>query len=55
MCTFITAPLSSLLIDKFSVRVAMVTGGVLYTVGFFCTACASSIGLSIFTFGVIAG
>jgi MFS family permease len=50
-----TAPLSSALIDHFSVRTAMMTGGLLYTIGFLSTAFAPNISLSVLTFGVIAG
>ncbi|XP_060597326.1 monocarboxylate transporter 9-like [Ruditapes philippinarum] len=51
----LAAPLSSALIDHFSVRTAMMTGGLLYTIGFLSTAFAPNISLSVLTFGVIAG
>ncbi|WAR22121.1 MOT14-like protein [Mya arenaria] len=49
------APLSSLLIDRFSCRVTLVLSGVCYTVGFLATAYAPNIYIAIFTCGILAG
>ncbi|KAL4227948.1 hypothetical protein ACF0H5_013387 [Mactra antiquata] len=51
----LAAPLSSILTDRFSVRVAIMTSGFLYTIGFLSTAFVSSLQWSVFTTGVIAG
>jgi len=51
----ISAPISSMVIDRFSCRVAMVAAGLCYIVGNIATAFAPNIYVAIVTFGIIAG
>lgn len=51
----IAGPLSSLLIDRFSVRTAIITGGFLFTVGYLATAVAPSLYVATVTCGIISG
>lgn len=44
-----------MIVDKFSVRTAVVLSGLLYTVGYLCTAFAPSLFVTALTCGVIAG
>ena len=52
---FSKGPLSTALADRFTCRVALVTSGVLYIVGFLGTAFAPNIEVCVFTCGIIAG
>jgi len=51
----ISAPVSSMVIDRFSCRVAMVAAGLCYIVGYIATAFAPNIYVAIVTFGILAG
>ena len=52
---FISAPMASILVDKFSLRTAIIVSGVLYTIGHIGTAFANSLPMSIIAYGIIAG
>ena len=52
---FLSAPIASILVDKFSLRTAIIVSGVLYTIGHIGTAFANSLPLSIIAYGIIAG
>ncbi|XP_064649639.1 monocarboxylate transporter 14-like [Lineus longissimus] len=48
-----TAPLSSLLVDRFGIRVVVMTGGLIATVGCLATVFANSFFFVLFTFAII--
>jgi len=47
--------MASILVDKFSLRTAIIVSGVLYTIGHIGTAFANSLPMSIIAYGIIAG
>ena len=50
-----TAPISTLVLERFSCRTAIVSSGCLFFIGFLGTAFAPNIECVIFTYGFVAG
>ena len=51
----ITAPLSAVIVNRFSCRTAMILGGVCFTTGFVLSVFAPTVESAIFTVGILAG